>query len=130
MAVGGGVLISGKWGLAAQATQFTAAIIGATAETIALATDSTDLTQVAIGIIQTDPKQNDQCTVQVTGKSKAVYAATIARGDLLTFDANGHMVVATIENSVIGQALVAGEDNDVGEILIQPWLFATSDSGL
>jgi len=65
---------------------------------------------------------NERCDVIVAGEADVQYGGAVARGDLLTTDANGKAVVAApgagVNNRIIGVALVAGVLDDIGRVAI------------
>ena len=66
--------------------------------------------------IDTDADRNGD--VIRTGFALVIYGGTVARGQPLTSDANGHAVVAVAGNEVAGYAEVSGAAGDVGSILL------------
>ena len=59
--------------------------------------------------------------VAVAGIAPVEYGGNVALGDLLTSDANGKAVVtATAGHRIVGAAMVAGVDGDIGEVLLSP----------
>lgn len=86
--------------------------------------------QVVVGAAATDKligvsteiasASGDRCDVFLGGIAEVIFGGTIAAGDLVTSDASGHAVATTTANNrVIGIALVAGVDGDIGPVLLQ-----------
>jgi hypothetical protein len=66
----------------------------------------------------------DRVDVFVSGIAEVIYGGNVAAGDLVTADASGYAVAAapaaTVNNRVIGTAMVAGVSGDIGSVLICP----------
>lgn len=63
----------------------------------------------------------ERCDVIRSGIAPVLYGGTVAAGDLLTSDANGHAVATTTASDrIIGIAEVAGVDGDRGSVFISP----------
>lgn len=66
----------------------------------------------------------DRCDVVLQGVTKVELGGTVARGALVTADADGRAVAAApaagANNRVIGVAMVSGVVGDIGSVLIQP----------
>ena len=61
----------------------------------------------------------DPIDIVVHGVAPVKYGGAVTRGAWLTSDANGDAVVTSANGKqVIGRALVAGADNDIGEVLL------------
>lgn len=72
-----------------------------------------------VGIIQQGLAIGENIPVETKGISQVVYGGTVNRSDLLTNDANGAVVTATLStDAIIGIALVAGVAGDLGTILV------------
>ena len=56
------------------------------------------------------------------GIADVTYGGNVARGALLTADADGKAVTAADGNRVIGVAEVSGADGDIGQVLLAPGL--------
>tara|TARA_R110000787_G_scaffold26344_32_gene73776 strand:+ start:563 stop:925 length:363 start_codon:yes stop_codon:yes gene_type:complete len=67
---------------------------------------------------------DERIDVHVAGLPEVEYGGTIAAGALLTSDANGKAVAAApatgVNNRIIGTAMVAGVDGDIGTVLLAP----------
>lgn len=63
---------------------------------------------------------NESLDVYHTGSVEIEYGAIIARGQLLTSDANGKAIVATSGNRIAGIAMVSGVPGDIGDVLLSP----------
>lgn len=62
---------------------------------------------------------NDTCDVWRSGIRKVVYGGTVAKGDLLTADANGKAVATTTASDrIIGVAEISGVADDIGSVCI------------
>ncbi|MEM9118507.1 MAG: capsid cement protein [Cyanobacteria bacterium P01_F01_bin.56] len=70
---------------------------------------------------EVDAATGDRVDVYLPGSiAPVIYGGAIEVGDLLTSDANGHAVATTTANDrVIGVAMTAGADNDIGHVCIQ-----------
>lgn len=82
-------------------------------------------TDKSIGITtEVDAAAGERCDVVHDGIADLKLGGTVARGDLLTSDANGQGVSAApsagTNNRVIGVALVSGVVGDVVPVLINP----------
>jgi len=61
----------------------------------------------------------EPCDVHTVGAAEVEYGGTVARGDMLTSDANGKAIATTTAaNRVIGTALVSGSSADIGSCMI------------
>lgn len=68
-----------------------------------------------------DSAVGDRCDVIRSGIAPVLYGGTVAAGDLLTSNANGHAIATTTaSNRIIGIAEVAGVAGDRGSVLICP----------
>lgn len=77
--------------------------------------------QRVLGILQNKPTANQGAGVAVGGVSKAVAAAAITAGALLTTAADGRLQTATSGQFVVGRAVsAAGAANQLVEILLLP----------
>lgn len=75
-------------------------------------------TDKSVGVADADTASGARVDVVMSGTADVQYGGTVARGDLLTADANGKAVVASTGNRVIGVALVSGVAGDIGEVLL------------
>ncbi|EIJ33326.1 capsid cement protein [Thiothrix nivea] len=75
-------------------------------------------TDKLLGVADADAASGARVDVVLSGVADVAYGGTVARGDLLTADANGKAVVASTGNRVVGVALVAGVAGDIGEVLL------------
>lgn len=73
-----------------------------------------------IGILQNDPLNNEQATIQHRDVSKAVAGGAFNPGDNLTTDAAGRLVAAAVGNPIVAKALSAGALGRIVSVLIQP----------
>lgn len=82
----------------------------------------TGSTPPALGVVTI--AANFQVDVVLSGIAEVQYGGTVARGDLLTADANGKAVKATpaagVNNRIVGMATISGVADDIGCILICP----------
>ena len=62
----------------------------------------------------------ERVDVVLVGVAEVEYGGTVARGDLLTSDADGKAVVGAAGNRIIGEAMVSGVDGDIGSVNISP----------
>lgn len=71
-----------------------------------------------------DVASGDRVDVHLAGAVDVEFGGTIARGALVTSDADGKAVAATpasgVNNAVIGRAIVSGVDGDVGSVMLAP----------
>ncbi len=69
-----------------------------------------------------DAAIGERIDVVLVGIADVEYGGTIARGDLLTSDANGKAVAAApaagTNNRIVGVALVAGVSGDIGSCVV------------
>ena len=83
------------------------------------AVDAAGANAAAIGFVQNLPATGKSAEIASAGGGAfAIAAATIAAGDKLATDANGHLVVATSGDYVVAIALNSAVDNDVFEVLV------------
>lgn len=69
---------------------------------------------------EVDAATGDRVDVHLGGIAEVIYGGNIAAGDLITSDANGHAVATTTANDrVIGIAMTAGADDDIGHVHLQ-----------
>lgn len=105
---------------AAIATAFLIAKVGADDDTFSQATASTE---DLVGVFQhTTTTAGDEVRVMLTGVSRVKLGGTVARGALLTSDANGKAVaigaVGGTNYATIGRALASGVADDVVPALL------------
>ncbi|MDH5738743.1 MAG: DUF2190 family protein [Nitrospira sp.] len=105
---------------AAIATSFLIAKFGADDDTLSQATASTE---DLVGVFQhTTTAAGQEVRVMLDGISRVVLGGTVARGALLTSDANGKAVaigaVAGTNYAVIGRAMASGVLNDIVPVLL------------
>lgn len=66
----------------------------------------------------------DRVDVFVSGIAEVVYGGNVSAGDLVTADSSGYAVTAapaaTVNNRIVGTALVTGVSGDIGAVLIGP----------
>ncbi|MBN2895046.1 MAG: DUF2190 family protein [Campylobacterales bacterium] len=63
----------------------------------------------------------DRVDVTLAGIEEVTYGGTVTRGDLLTTDANGRAISATVAGSrIIGYALESGVAGDIVGVMIAP----------
>ena len=73
---------------------------------------------VAVGVVQNDPKLGQSAAVMTNGISKVtVGAGGLTAGDLVGTDANGK-AVKTTSGKVIGIALIDASEGAIGSVLI------------
>lgn len=82
-------------------------------------------TDAVIGVAaDLDAAINARVDVHLAGLVEVEYGGNVSRGDQLTADANGKAVAAApaagVNNRVIGTAMVAGVDGDIGTALLAP----------
>jgi len=107
---------------AALATAFLIAKFGADDDTMSQATAATE---ALVGVFQhTTVAAGDEVRVMLRDISKVKLGGTVARGDLLTSDANGKAVVigaaAGTNYNAIGRAMASGVADDVIPVLLNP----------
>lgn len=79
-----------------------------------------DNTEIAIGVLQNDPKEGQEAEVMVSGISKVVTQdEDISAGDLVTWNNDGEATEADDEDYIVGIALAEGID---GETVLIPVL--------
>lgn len=77
------------------------------------------LGQSVMGVLTNDPASGEACSIAYAGISKVRYGGTVAKGDLLVANASGRAVAASAGGQyVIGRALVAGANGEIGTMLI------------
>jgi hypothetical protein len=90
----------------------------------AAATDSLIGVAYIPGVSGTQKVSGDPLEVVLSGVAEVKAGGTIARGALVTSDANGQAVVAApsagVNNQVIGKALVSAVSGDVFPVLLAP----------
>lgn len=76
--------------------------------------------QVCIGILQNAPENNKAAEIaSAGGGSLAIAAGTIAAGNFLKTDANGHLLAMSAETAnAVAVAMDSAVDNDVFEVLL------------
>lgn len=75
--------------------------------------------ELAIGVLQNDPKTDEAATVRVHGITKVVAGAAISKGDRVGSDANGKARGGVIVGLTLGIALeAASADLDVIAVLL------------
>lgn len=93
-------------------------IVKLTSSDLAVA-NATDLNQV--GVLRDNPVgAGKPCNVRIFGASKVKLGGTVAKGDRLTSDASGNAIVAAAGKQVVGIAMTAGVNGDIGNIFISP----------
>jgi hypothetical protein len=107
---------------AAIATVFLIAKVGGDDDTFSQATASTE---DLIGVFQhTTAVAAEEVRLMLTGISRVKLGGTVARGALLTSDANGKAVaigaVAGTNYATIGRALASGVVDDIIPVLLSP----------
>lgn len=107
---------------AAIATAFLIAKFGADDDTLSQATAATE---ALVGVFQhITTVAGEEVRVMLDGISKVKLGGTVARGDLLTADANGKAVVigavAGTNYNAIGRAMASGVADDVIPVLLIP----------
>jgi Uncharacterized conserved protein (DUF2190) len=81
--------------------------LGATAPIIGVSTDI-------------DAEIGQPCDVVRAGLAKVVYGAAVAKGALLTSDAQGRAITAAAGNYYAGIAEIAGVADDIGSYQLEP----------
>lgn len=78
--------------------------------------------QVCVGFLQNAPGNNKAAEIAgYGGGSLAIAAGTIAAGDFLKTDANGHLLKISSETAnAVAVAMESAVDNDVFEVLVLP----------
>lgn len=107
---------------AAIATAFLIAKVGADDDTFSQATASTE---DLVGVFQhTTVAANEEIRVMLSGISRVKLGGTVARGGLVTSDANGKAVaigaVGGTNYATIGRALASGVVDDIIPVLLSP----------
>lgn len=79
-------------------------------------------TDAIIGITELGADNaGDRIDVTLAGIEEAAYGDAVTRGDLLTTDANGKAIKATVAGSrIIGYALESGVSGDITGVMIAP----------
>jgi hypothetical protein len=79
-------------------------------------------TDLPLGLLQNTPGAGEEADCRLSGISKAIAGGTITRNDLLTIDATGAVVKATIGTDttkyVVGRALESGVAGQVVSIIL------------
>lgn len=107
---------------AALATAFLIAKVGADDDTFSQATASTE---DLVGVFQhTTLAAGEEVRLMLGGVSRVKLGGTVARGALVTSDANGKAVaigaVAGTNYAVIGRAMASGVADDIVPVLLAP----------
>lgn len=111
-------LITKAYVAAAAIGAFRIVKVDATDDTVAQAAAAADL---SIGIVEAvAPAAGERCDVVMAGLADVTLGGTVARGAMVTSDAQGRAVTATTGNRAIGVARVSGVVGDVVEVLIAP----------
>jgi hypothetical protein len=97
------------------AKQYCLAVVDSSGNAALLASQGAD----ADGVIYNDPDAaGKELQLAYGGVVKVKYGDTITAGNKLTSGADGRAEVAASGDHVIGKALVAGVDGDVGSMLV------------
>jgi len=121
MGITQGVLVKG-YSAGAAITARKIVKFGAADNTVIQATAATDL---LLGVAQPDldTASGDTCDVHLAGIVEVKAGGTIARGDMVTSDANGDAVATTTAaNRVLGIAEVSGVANDIITVILSQHL--------
>lgn len=110
-----GPYISENAGADLSASQYRAVALNSSSKIVLAAAAGAD----TIGILQNDPKLDEDATVKYRDVTKAVAGGAFNPGDRLTTDASGRVVVAAVGNTIIGRALTAGALGRVVAVLIR-----------
>ena len=85
---------------------------------IALAVDG----DPAIGVLQNKPNSDQAAEVAVSGVTKVIAGAAVAKGDLVASDANGKLKTAATGDYIIGLALeAASADGNIITIYLKTY---------
>lgn len=108
-----------NWENATQATQFTAAKVGASAGG---ADASTAYTDKMIGILQDDPKQNQEGQVCMLGICKAKLGGSVTIGDKLAPTTNGVLITDNTSghNYLAIASFSGGSSGDIIYVFVCP----------
>lgn len=79
---------------------------------------------LALGVLQNDPEQNEGAVVAYAGVSKCKSGGNLAVGNRVAPDASGALVLAGSGDFPIGVALEAGVSGDVVSVLLIPNMVA------
>jgi len=94
--------------------QFHAVVLDSNGQ-IGLPIDNGDL---AVGILQEDPLDEEYGAVMVYGISKAVFGEIVEAGNEVTAGSDGRLLIATEGDRVLGLCLVGAGVGETGTILI------------
>lgn len=88
-----------------------------------LATVATKGAKMA-GVLQDKPAAAGRVgALGISGKTKVVLGATVAAGAEVISDANGKAIATdAIDQYVLGTCVVGGDANEIGEVLIKPYM--------
>lgn len=75
--------------------------------------------EVAIGILQNDPNEDEAATIMTYGLTKAVFGDTVANGAIVTPDADGKLVTSTTGDREVGIAIEGGAADEIGTVLLK-----------
>ena len=85
---------------------------------VQLATDAT--TTAIAGVIITDSRTGEHCSVAYSGKQKVVAGGSVTVNNLITTNGSGRATAASSGDVVIGRALeAAGNDGEIITCLLQ-----------
>ena len=80
---------------------------------------ATDKTKAVIGVFMADAASGKRVNVMLTGVAEVKLGGTVARGDMVTCDASGEGVKATVAgNYTVGVAVASGVDGDIIPVLL------------
>ena len=83
------------------------------------ASEASAATDILLGVSTQSATTGQQFGLAMSGIADVEYGGTVTRGEYLTSDADGNAVGTTTGNNfVIGIAMVAGSDGDIGSVLI------------
>lgn len=76
---------------------------------------------LSVGVCgEVGPASGERCDVVLQGIADVDFGGTVARGAMVTADANGKAVAAASTNRTIGIALVSAVSGDIAPVLIAP----------
>lgn len=78
-------------------------------------------TDMPVGVLLNEPGDEEEALVMIVGRCPVVLEDTIAAGELIYFNANGHAVgwaVTDITIYAAGQCTIGGVSGEVGEMII------------
>jgi hypothetical protein len=88
----------------------------------------TSATSKVLGVLQNDPADGEEASVQFAGVARVLSEASVTYGSFVTCSTTGRAKsTTTVDNLVLGKALEAGNAGDIIKVLIGfQFLYATT----